>query len=175
MPAKTRAMARLSDLDLVWRECLGRNTWEHPLEVPDNQGTEALNVVLREGQIGQKRPSSSPIAFVGDAFSGVNAAAEFLPDDDPTNAQLFLVSNDATTKIVKISNGNTAAVLTLKDNYEKTPWLTSFVALNKKLFIAYNSLVNRLHVYVPAESTTAVRRTGFAVPAARSEENTSEI
>ncbi len=47
-----------------------------------------------------------------------------------------------------------------------------FATLNGKLFIAYDSAVNRMHVYSPTESTSLVRRVGLAPPAAPTVANT---
>ncbi len=167
-------MARGGSTALVWRSCEGRNGYDLPSNVPSNMGVEALNVELRRGMLGKKRPGSAGVVITGDTFSGAVHLAKFTPGQDESLVELFIVSNDATTKILRIAGGAAAANLTLKDNFssQAIAHLVSTVAINGKLIFAYDSAVNRLHAYDPATSTTAVRRLGLATPAAPTVANT---
>ena len=136
------------------------------MAIPEDMGAEALNVSLRSGELGRKRPASTAVTLSGDSFSGTNHLARFVPGQDESAAELFIVSNDGTTKILRVASAATAANLTLTDNVATKPQDVSTVTLNNKLFIAYDSTVNRLHVFAPNESTTTVRRVGLAPPAA---------
>src|SRR6185503_14115498 len=51
------------------------------------------------------------------------------------------------------------------------PQDVDFATLNGKLYLAFDSAVDRLHVYDPNLSTPRVRRVGFITPAAPSAAN----
>lgn len=149
---------------IAWESCEGRNGWDSPKKVPENMAVEALNVSLQEGLLGIKRTAATAMTMTGDAFTGANALFRFVPAQNEQSALIFIVSNDATPKILK-SFALNCTNLTLDDNISATPWLATAAALNGKLFIAYPSGVNRLHIYSPSESTTLVRRAGIKAPA----------
>ncbi len=151
---------------IQWSECIGRNGWDTPVAIPINQAIEALNVSLKAHTLGQKRPGSAAVTLAGDSFSGTNHLVRFVAGQDETAAQLIIVSNDGTPKILRVTSTNVAVNLTMTDNIASRPQDFSTAILNGKLFMAYDSTVNRLHVYDPDESTTTVRRTGMATPAA---------
>jgi len=151
---------------IVWAECLGRNGWDNPLAIPGNMGIEALNVSLKDNTLGEKRPGSATVTLTGDAFTGTNHLAKFVAGQDESAAQLIIVSADATPKILRVTAANAAVNLTLADNIASRPQDVVTAVLNGKLFIAYDSTINRLHVYDPDESTSVVRRVGLATPAA---------
>lgn len=153
---------------LYWREMSGRNGWDTPVAIPLHQGIEALNVDLKPNILGSKRLGSATVTLAGDSFTGTNHLSKFVAAQDETAAQLMIVSADATPEISRVTSSNTNVTLTLTDNIASRPQDVSAVTLNGKWFIAYDSAVNRLHVYSPSESTTTVRRTGLATPAAPS-------
>jgi hypothetical protein len=156
---------------VTWADLLGRDGYDNPLSLPKGLGAECLNVTLQKGTLGSKRPGSTAVSLTGDSFTGVNHLATYIPGQDPTAAELWIVSADATPKVLRVTSA-AAAALSLKDAIATSPQITSFASLNGKLYVAYDSTVNRLHVYNPAESTTAVRRAGLPAPAAPSVANT---
>src|SRR5580692_1503000 len=153
------------DQNLSWTQCLGRNGWDNPLSIPPTMAQECLNVTLRANQLGSKRPGSASVTLTGTAFTGYNALFRFVPAQDETVAELWIVSQDAPPKMLRVPVA-AAIGLTLKDAISGNPSVVTAAALNNKLYLAYQSGVNRLHVYNPAESTTAVRRAGLPAPSA---------
>lgn len=149
-----------------WVQCSGRDTWDHPLAVPDDMGTECLNVELKEGQLCRKRDGSVTVTLAGDSFTGGNHYSMFVPGQDLAAAELMIVSADATPKILRIASANTVQDLTLTDAIATRPQDVTTATLNKKHFFAYDSTVNRLHVFSPAEDNDLVRRVGLETPAA---------
>lgn len=149
---------------LQWLKNRGRNGWDHPLEVRMDQSVEARNVHFYNGGLGTKRGGSTSVTL--NSLSGVNALIEYVPGQDLTAAELFAVDNSATKKILRCAGGVTFNTLTLKDNISTEAYTFSAVVLNKKLYMAYDSTVNRLHVFDPDLSTTDVRRAGMGTPAA---------
>lgn len=151
---------------LRWSHNRGRNGWDVPTDVAESMSAESMNVDLERGTLGKKRRGSATQAFSGDSFTGYNAVFRFVPGQDDTAAETHIVSTDATAKILRVAGGTAASNLTLKDNIATSPHLTRTAVLNGKLYFAYDSSVNRLHVYDPSLSTTTVRRAGLATPGA---------
>ena len=158
---------------LVWKRVRGRCGFDDPAELPDDMAAEALNVRLRRGALAEKRYGATSRTFTGDAFSGFNSLHNFVPGQNDAAAEFHFTSRDATPKIVRVAAGTAAANLTLADNIASLPQNARTAMLNGKLFWAYDSALNRLHVYDPAFSTTAVRRVGLATPAAPTAANTA--
>jgi hypothetical protein len=155
--------------DLKWTKNRGRNGWDSPLEVPADQSVESKNVHFYNSGLGTKRGGLTSITESGP--SGHNALFEYVPGQDPTAAELFVVDNSGTKKILRGATGAsstsiTLSNLTLTDNISSEPHNASAAVLNGKLYLAYDSTVNRLHVFDPGLSTTKVRRAGMGTPAA---------
>ena len=127
-----------------------------------SQVAEARNWHFYNGALGQKRSGSTAQTLTGDTHSGYNALFRYVPGQDETAAELFIVSSDATVKILRVAGGTAKANLTLADNVATRGWDVSFVVLNGKLYLAYDSTVNRLHVFDPNTGTTSIRRAGLA-------------
>jgi hypothetical protein len=153
-----------------WSRNRGRDDWDIPTDIPDEMSAEALNVVLEKGTLGKRRRGSSSQTITGDTFVGATALFRFVPKAGEASAEVFIVSNDGTTKILRVAAGAAAANLTLKDAAQSA--VVRSAVLNNKLYLAYNSAVNRLSVFSPDESTTVVRRVGHATPAAATVANT---
>jgi hypothetical protein len=149
---------------LEWTVCLGRNGFDSPLAVPDDMAVVAQNWRFT-GALGKKRDGSVAVTLTGDAFTGYFALAAFLPGQDETKEELFLVDTTGTILRVPVA---AAIRLVPYDPYEEPGrgYMTTFVQHHGKLFIAYNSAANRLHAYDPAYSTMFIRRTGLAAPGA---------
>lgn len=153
---------------IVWNKNRGRNDWDSPLEVGLDRCVEARNVHFYNSGLGTKRGGSQSMSLSGP--TGINALIEYIPGQDETAAELFIVDNSATNKILRSVAGSTTAIttsnLTLKDNISTQAYNVSSAVLNGKLYLAYDSTVNRLHVFDPGLSTTDVRRAGMGTPAA---------
>lgn len=125
---------------------------------------EARNISLYQGGIGSKRAGSTAISV--NNFSEENALFEFVPGQDLTASELFVVDNSGTKQILRCAAGSSFSALTLKDNIATEAYTFSVATLNGKCYMAYDSTVNRLHVFDPGLSTTTVRRAGMGTPAA---------
>jgi len=158
-------MATQQTRPLAWFQCLGRNGWDSPLVVPDDMGTDVRNWMFTGG-LGKKRDGSAPVALTGASSSGYRALFSFQPTgQDETLTELFIVSADTPAKILRVSSGNIKDNLTLLDPIESHPQQVTSVTHHGKLFLAYDSTVNRLHVYDPRNGNE-VRRAGIGAPAA---------
>lgn len=166
------ASAALRDSVISWRAVRGRNGWDAPSILPDDIATDAVNVRLVRGKLPQKRYGSVEQTFTGDSFSGYNQILRFVPGQNDAAAEVFIVDRTGTTKILRVAAGSAADELTLKDAVASRPQDVSWAVLNGKLYLAYDSAVNRLQVFDPAISTTSVRRVGLPDPAAPSVANT---
>src|SRR5215467_2747050 len=154
----------MAENEWQWLTCQGRNGWDHPLACPADMGTEVLNVELVENGLGQKRRGSLVVTIGGDPFQAAVRMYRFVPGQDPTKAELWIVSSDNPAKILRVPDGN-AVNQTLADPMVNNI-TTSFATHHGKLYIAYSSGVNRLHVYDPADGNNTVRRCGLATSAA---------
>jgi hypothetical protein len=144
----------------------GRNGWDSPLDLPADIAAEMRNCHLYDGALGCKRAGSTAQTLTGDTHTGYNAVFRFVPGQDDAAAELFIVSTDATVKILRVAAGTVKANLTLTDAVSSRAWDVSAVVVNGKLYLAYDSTVNRIHVYDPGYSATIVRRGGVGTPAA---------
>lgn len=161
-------------LPISWTSFRGRNGWEPPFAVPDDMGTDAVNVRFVDGGLCKRRPGTAVIATSGDAFDSVAYLAKWVPSTGLANAKLLLVSlNDATIKILSLTTAFAATNLTLTDNVTATYQKAArAVQLNGKLFVAYKSGVNRLHVFDPTVDATKIVRTGLKPTVAPTVANT---
>jgi hypothetical protein len=164
--------ARAQNNPVRWRAVRGRNGWDNPSSLPIDMAAEAENVVWERSGLARKRYGTGSQSIGGDSFSGTLRAIRAVLGQSESAAQLFIVSGDGTTKILRVTGGTSATNLTLKDAVAATPRLSHAIEMNGKLYIAYDSTANRLHVYDPNLSTSVVRRVGLATPAAPTVANT---
>ncbi len=119
---------------------------ESPLDVPMYLAAEFLNCDRDQGSLAHKR-NGCAAAGSGSVFTGVIAGlARFVPGADDTAAQLFGVDSAATPVAARIAAGSAWAAVALKDAIASRPQDISFAVLNGKLFMAYDSTVDRLHL-----------------------------
>ena len=156
-------MATQQTRPFSWEICLGRNGYDSPLSIPEDMAVEAINWVFT-GALGKKREGCTLVTIGGDPFTGYAALGSFVPGQDDAAAELFIFSADVVTKILRVPLAS-AINLTLADAVQNAD-VVSMVQHHGKFYLAYNSAVNRLHVYSPTESTTIVRRVGLAAPGA---------
>lgn len=148
----------------------GQNDTDPKIALPDDQCVLARNVEFVNSMLGDRRRGTSAITLPS-SLSGqdrITFLHEHVPGTDFTASELWAlgVTGTSTYQLARKTTSWSDATITAD-----TPLLTGFapyqwqaVSLHGKLFIAFDSDVNRLHV-VTAGSTT-VRRTGLAAPAA---------
>jgi len=148
---------------IAWRRCRGMNSWDSPDDLAEDFAADVVNVAFEQGGLGSKRRGSivQPITFTT-APPGYAHLAPFVPAGGAAVAELFIVGANGAMWTVR--TGTTALDLTLADAALDAPPIVHTAQLNNKLFIAYRSAENRLHV-LDAGGTT-VRRTGLLAPPA---------
>jgi hypothetical protein len=160
---------------VVWTQNHGRDGWSSPLDIAPDRSAESRNVHFYQGGLGTKRGGATAMVESGSP-SGHNALIEYIPGQDQAAAELWIVDNTtvvppATGQIFRCTAGSattaTLTVQTLKDDISGNPANVSSAVINGKLYLAYKSGVNRLHVFDPNNATAnTVRRAGVGTPAA---------
>lgn len=166
------ASSGLQTNPLSWRNVRGRNGFDPPSVLEDDIAAEAVNVRLGRKTLPQKRFGSVAQTFTGDSFSGYNSLHRFVPGQNDAAAELIFTDRSGTPKFIRVAGGSAADELTLVDNISTRAQDVRSAVLNGKIYFAYDSAVNRLHVFDPGLSTTQIRRAGIPAPAAPSVANT---
>jgi hypothetical protein len=142
----------------------GRNGADPPISLPENQAVEMLNVDHYAGMLGRKRGGSEAVAESGGtAFAtGIQSIFRHVPGSDAQAAEFWGLDGAGTPHLKRMAGGSTYADVTLTDNFTaaSTPFAVA-VSLNGKLFIAYDSAVDRLHCYDPLLAAPRVRVVGL--------------
>lgn len=146
----------------------GRNDTDPPMSLPLNQATEFLNCDWKDTPFARKRGGSTSVSLSGGtAFSsGIDTIERHVPGADETLAEFWGIDGAATPIWKRLVGGTSWANVTVDDAVATQPQAIVGVALNGKRFFAYDSTVDRLHVYDPTLSSPRVRRVGFATPGA---------
>lgn len=145
-----------------WATFLGRNGWDAPHDVPDDMGTDALNWDLYDSAgLGSKRRGTTsvydPSAAIVAVFGG------YVPAQNDGARELWIVIKEPTVEIRRMAGSDTfSAALTLPSTINTALELVSFAILNGKLYLAYDDAANRVKVFDPGYSTTAIRYAGLA-------------
>ena len=146
----------------------GRNGIDSPLGIGPTQCCEAVNVDFEDGPLGTKRRGASVVTTGAvDLSAGVYSMYRHVPGGDEGAAEMWCVT--VAGAVARLTTSGWAAV-TIDDAITGEYQNVEFKTFNGKLFIAYKSAVNRLHVYDPAVS--AIRRVGLTQPAAPTVANT---
>ena len=152
----------------------GRNDTDPPMSLPQNQCVEALNVDWKDATVARKRGGSAAVTETGGtAFSsGIQSIFRHVPGAAETAAEFWGIDGAATPIVKRMTGGTSFADVTLDDAIATVPKDVVAVTLNGKLFLAYDSTQDRLHVYDPSLAAPRVRRVGLAAPAAPTVANT---
>jgi hypothetical protein len=144
----------------------GRNGADPPLSLPDNQAVEMLNVDNYTGLLANKRGGASAVTETGGtAFSlGIQSLFRHVPGADETAAEFWGFDGAGIAK--RMTGGTSFANVTLEDAISTNYQNVSAASLNGKLFLAFDSAQDLLHVYDPNLSSPKVRRVGVTKPAA---------
>jgi hypothetical protein len=148
----------------------GLNTFDPPTSLAKDQVVEAINVELVDATCGGRRLGHSAITLPATVTGrdGVYKMHRHLPTTDESAAQLWLLSatvslvlglsykNDAVWTDVALTDTPDTAIASILG--------FQMVSLHGKLYCAYKSASDRLHVY----DGSSFRRVGLATPAAPS-------
>lgn len=157
-----------------WTRCRGRNGWDPPQDIPADMGEECLNVTFDDGGLGTKRAGCSATGDTSALSTSIEQLYSWVPGQDQAARELFVIDRSKPRVVARMAGGSTFTPLTVGDalSTASASRYVSFASLNGKLFIAYDSAVNRLHVFDPGFSTSALRRAGLGRPGAPSVTNT---
>lgn len=163
-------MPPLQDSAIGVANIQGRDGSSPRLFIPDERCVEALNVDWFESSLGRRRNGATSVSLTGGTGqSGViSALFAHTPTPDQGGKELWSVDDAATPRFKRLAGGTSWADVTLKDNVSSKPWEINAVTFNGKLFFAYDSTVNRLHVW----DGSTVRRAGIDTAAAPTVANT---
>ena len=100
---------------VIWAKNRGRNGWESLVDVGLDESVESFNVHLYNHGLGTRRGGSTSVTITG-VTAPINAAFEFIPGQDETASEMFLVDSSGTTKILRCAGGSSFSNLTLTDN-----------------------------------------------------------
>lgn len=159
-------MSNRQDSPVVVTGLKGRDGFAtSPLAVPLNKAREMKNVDLYRSEFARKRGGADATfdSTTGEAFTGtLSTLIRYIPGADPTAAQFWAIDNAATPVLQRLAGSTVWSSPTLKDNISGNAQNVIGATLNSKLYLAYDSAVDRLHVW----DGSTVRRTGLATPAA---------
>lgn len=151
----------------------GRNGTDSPMGPAflPNQCVEALNVDWKDTTFARKRGGSTSVTDTGGtAFSsGIQSVIRHVPGASEAAAEFWGIDGAATPIVKRMAAGTSFANVTLADAIATKPQDVTSATLNGKLFLTYDSTVDRLHAW----DGTSVRRVGLiAVAAAPTAANT---
>lgn len=146
----------------------GQNNTDPPMSLPFNQAVRCVNIDWKDATLAHKRGGSIAVSTTGGtAFSaGLQTLIRHVPGNTDTAAELWGVDGAATPIVKRLTGGTSFANVTLDDAISSRPQDVVGASLNGKVFLAYDSSEDRLHVYDPSLSSPRVRRVGLATPAA---------
>ena len=142
----------------------GRNGGDSPLAIPQNQCVEAVNVDWEVGQIAHRRRGATSLSLSGGTAptAPINFVTRYQPSIDEGAAEQWLVDSAATPVVKRLAGGTTWADVTMTDAITGEAQNIQSATLNGKLFLAYESAVDRLHCYDPNLGSPTIRRVGIA-------------
>lgn len=145
----------------------GLNSAEPADQIGASQLADLRNLEFRRGKsLKRRRGSTDPLTnnTIFAANSSVVTLFRHTPGSSETAMELWGMSNDTTPELGRVAAGSAWAAVTLGDAITAAAdaWFLRGVSFNGKLFLPYNSSVDRLHVW----DGSSVRRVGLAQPAA---------
>jgi hypothetical protein len=141
----------------------GLNDSDPPIALSPDQCVRATNVEFYRSKLGERRRGADAIDLTGsgiDACTRVVWLHRHLPTTDPADAQLWAlgITDPATAVLVyKDTTWHTVSVTDAFTIDGVSEYQVQGATLHGKLFLAYNSAVDRLHVW----DGTSLRRVGL--------------
>lgn len=151
---------------LVVTNLTGRNGYDSPTQIPDDQCVEALNVDFFDGTFARKRGGAAALSMTfssGGPFTGQpGSLVRFVPGNDETAAELWAFDN--TPLPGRLAGGTSWVEPTMTDALANAIASTTVqgASFGGMLFLCYDTTQNRLHVWDSSDSK--VRRVGLATP-----------
>ena len=152
----------------------GRNGADAPMSLPDTQAVECLNVDFYEGTLGRKRNGAASVSLVpsasGTAFSGYLSSL-FWGSNGSQADYPFAVDSDFVVNYYDADHNGWARV-NGGDAIAASPDAIQTARFKDRLYICYDSGVDRLHYWNFAKSLTSsgdnhtFYRVGLPTPAA---------
>jgi hypothetical protein len=159
MPSENRQLVTFSGLT-------GRDgSTPSEIAIPPTRCKEAVNVDFYQAAFARKRDGSSAVfdSTTSEAFTGIlSTLIRHVPGANDAAAELWGIDNASTPVVQRLTGGTVWATPTLKDNIATLPQDVVGASLNGKLFLAFDSTQDRLHVW----DASTVRRAGLGTPAA---------
>jgi hypothetical protein len=139
----------------------GRNGYDPPTEIPDDQCLDAVNVDWWQGGVGHKRSGHTALSMTfssGGPFTGnIGSLIRHVPAGDETAAELWAFDSAGVNG--RLAGAATWTAPTFIDTVDLSRGIVG-TSLGGFLHLFYNSPVNRAHLW----DGTRVRRTGLATP-----------
>lgn len=142
---------------LVWTGLKGRNGWDSPLALPDDEAVELYNIDITSGELGAKRAGSTSTLGTTSTPDTIVQLIRHVPGPDDTASELWAFYNTTPFSVKRLAGGTAWAAVTTIDTSFVSNVITG-ASLNGKLFLTNDSSVNRLHVW----DGTRYRRVGMA-------------
>ena len=140
----------------------GRNGYDTPSAIPNDQTFEALNVEYFDGGLGRKRNGATAIGMTSSPFTGVvSSLLRYVPAFNEADAEFWGCDSDF--KVGRLAAGTAWATPTLTDTpTSSVGW--NGIGLGGFFHLAFDTNQNRLHLW--DASLAKVRRSGLATPGA---------
>ena len=144
---------------MVFTALRGLNSADPATTLRDHEAVDMHNVLAEPGALGRRRPSLTTLSLSSGPSAEVWQLIRYQPAASSSAAELWAFSGTntchryASSAWASVSLSDTVAAVATSRPYGAT--------LNGKLFLAYNSDQNRLHVW----DGTSVRRVGIAASA----------
>lgn len=152
----------------------GLNAAEPPDQIGPNQLADVRNLEYRRSRgLKRRRGGTENLTNASGVFAASSSIVSLFrhtPGQSEASMELWGGSNDATPELGRVAAGAAWAAVSLSDAIASAAemWNLRGVSFNGKLFLPYNSAVDRLHVW----DGTSVRRAGIAASAAATVANT---
>ena len=142
----------------------GRNGYDPPLAIRENECADAVNVDWYQSTLAHRRNGSSASTMTfsaGGPFTGkISSLYRHVPGTAPTAAEQWAV--DSALVVGRKAGATTFAAPTLKDALTGNGWDVDFASIQGKMPMAYASGQTRLHLW----DGSTVLRAGLAATAA---------
>lgn len=151
----------------------GLNSAEPPDQIGPTQIADVRNLEYRRTRGLKRRRGGTENLTNNTIFAAASSIVSLFrhtPGSSETAMELWGISNDTTPELGRVAAGSAWAAVSLSDAIASAAeaWNLRGVSFNGKLFLFYNSAVDRMHVW----DGSSVRRMGLATPAAPTVANT---